>query len=88
MDIELALRSEQLDNDNTINAVIPGKTLSEVSKILEDDDENVNITFTPNHILFNLGKTKIISRLLEGEFIKYNSIIPEEYNLKIIAKRA
>ncbi|MEA4826721.1 MAG: DNA polymerase III subunit beta [Clostridium sp.] len=84
----LALRSNNIDNEDIINAVIPGKTLSEVSKILSEEDENVNITFTPNHILFNLGQTKIISRLLEGEFIKYNSIIPEEYNLKVIAKRS
>ncbi|NMM62030.1 DNA polymerase III subunit beta [Clostridium sp. P21] len=83
----LALKSENLDTDNVISAVIPGKTLSEVSKILEENDENVNITFTPNHILFSIAETKIISRLLEGEFIKYSSIIPEEYNLKIIAKR-
>lgn len=83
----LALKTENIDNDNDINAVIPGKTLNEVSKILEDSDELVNITFTPNHILFSIGETKIISRLLEGEFIKYNSIIPEDYNLKVIAKR-
>ena len=83
----MALKNENVDNDNTLNAVIPGKTLSEVSKILVEEDETVNITFTPNHILFSLEKTKIISRLLEGEFIKYNSIIPEEYNLKITAKR-
>ncbi|WP_446898169.1 DNA polymerase III subunit beta [Clostridium sp. LBM24168] len=83
----LALRSENLKNENEINAVIPGKTLNEVSKILEDNEENVDITFTPNHILFNLGKTKIVSRLLEGEFIQYNSIIPEEFNSKVIAKR-
>ncbi len=84
----VAFRSERVDNDSSITAVIPGKTLSEVSKILEETDENVNITFTPNHILFNIGKTKVISRLLEGEFIKYSSIIPEEYNLKITAKRS
>jgi DNA polymerase-3 subunit beta len=83
----LALRSNEIENENTINAVIPGKTFSEVAKILSEDDVNVNITFTPNHILFNLGETKIISRLLEGEFIKYNSIIPEEYNLQVTAKR-
>ncbi|KGM98145.1 DNA polymerase III subunit beta [Clostridium botulinum] len=84
----LALRSNMIDNENTISAVIPGKTFNEVSKILSEDEKNVNITFTPNHILFNLGETKIISRLLEGEFIKYNSIIPEEYKLKVNAKRA
>ena len=57
----VAFRSESVDNDSSINAVIPGKTLSEVSKILEETDDNVNITFTANHILFNIGKTKVIS---------------------------
>jgi DNA polymerase III subunit beta len=85
--LRLALRNEEVDNDTSISAVIPGKTLSEVSKILEDSEESVNITFTQNHILFNLGETKIISRLLEGEFINYNSIIPDEYNLKVVVKR-
>jgi DNA polymerase-3 subunit beta len=82
----LALKSESIDSDSSIKAVIPGKTLSEVVKILEDEGE-VNITFTSNHILINLGETKIISRLLEGEFIKYTSIIPEEYSLKITVER-
>lgn len=85
--LRLALRNEYVDNDTSISAVIPSKTLSEVSKILEDSEESVNITFTQNHILFNLGETKIISRLLEGEFINYNSIIPDEYNLKVTVKR-
>ncbi|WMJ80072.1 DNA polymerase III subunit beta [Clostridium sp. MB40-C1] len=84
----LALRSNNIDNDNTINAVIPGKTLNEVAKILSEDEESVKITFTPNHILFNLGQTKIISRLLEGEFIRYTAILPEEFNSQVIAKKA
>lgn len=84
----LAVRHEYMETEKTISAVIPGKTLSEVSKILNDDESIVNITFTTNHILFNLGSTKIISRLLEGEFIKYNSIIPDEYKLKVTAKKA
>lgn len=79
----LALRSEFIDINNTINAVIPGKTLTEVAKILEDSNEIVNITFTPNHILFNMKETKVISRLLEGEFIKYDALLPKEHKLLI-----
>jgi len=83
----VAVRTENINNDNVINAVIPGKTLNEVAKILEESDEPVHITFTPNHILFNLGNTKVLSILLKGEFIKYESIIPNEYNLKAIVKK-
>lgn len=83
----VAFRSEQIQETNRKQAVIPGKTLNEISKILKDSDDEVQITFTQNHILFNFGNTKVISRLLEGDFIKYDSIIPKEHNLKITAKR-
>ncbi|MBU5592415.1 DNA polymerase III subunit beta [Clostridium sp. MSJ-4] len=83
----LAIRNEYIDTENSISAVIPGKTLNEVAKVLEDTNEIANITFTTNHILFNLGVTKIISRLLEGEFIKYSSIIPQEFNLKVTVNK-
>ncbi|AQR92751.1 DNA polymerase III subunit beta [Clostridium saccharoperbutylacetonicum] len=83
----LAIKSEFLDNDMDIEVVIPGKTLIEVSKILEDIDEIVDITFTNNHILFNLEKTKIISRLLEGKFINYNSLLPQEHKLFVNVNR-
>ncbi len=83
----VAFRSEDIDCENNKEAVIPGKTLNEISKILNDSDNDVQITFTKNHILFNFGNTKVISRLLEGEFIKYSSIIPHEYNLKVTVKR-
>ncbi len=84
----LAIRSEFLDTDLDIEVVIPGKTLNEVSKILEDTDEIVYVTFTNNHILFNLEKTKIISRLLEGKFINYTSLLPQEHKLLVKVDRS
>ncbi|ADL49793.1 DNA polymerase III subunit beta [Clostridium cellulovorans] len=83
----LALKKETIDTEQEFSAVIPGKTLHEVVKILEDEGD-VDITFTTNHILFNLGETKVVSRLLEGEFIKYQAIIPEEHELSISVNRA
>lgn len=79
----LAVKSEFLDNDNDIEVVIPGKTLNEISKILEDISDIVKITFTNNHILFNLSETKVISRLLDGKFVNYDSLLPQEYKILI-----
>lgn len=79
----LAVRSEFLDNDNEIEVVIPGKTLNEVSKILEDISDIVKITFTNNHILFNLNNTKVISRLLDGKFVNYSSLLPQEHKILV-----
>ncbi len=83
----LAVRNELLDVDNNIEVVIPGKTLNEVSKILEDNNDIVKITFTNNHILFNINNTKIISRLLDGKFVNYISLLPQEYKLLVNVKK-
>lgn len=83
----LSLKKVELENASNINAVIPGKTLNEISKIIEPSEEKVKITFTPNHILFNLGNTKVISRLLDGEFVNYRQIIPQEHKLKVKVNR-
>ncbi|VYU66506.1 DNA polymerase III subunit beta [Clostridium tertium] len=83
----LAIRTEFLDNENDIEVVIPGKTLNEVSRILEDVSDIVKITFTDNHILFNLSSTKIISRLLDGKFVNYSSLLPQEYKILLDVKK-
>lgn len=82
----LALKKESIEFDEEVNAVIPGKTLNEVVKILGEDDD-VTLTFNENHVLFTINETRIISRLLEGEFIKYNSIIPEEHKSTVIVDK-
>ncbi|KRQ85941.1 DNA polymerase III subunit beta [Caloramator mitchellensis] len=84
----LSLKKVELEDAGNISAVIPGKTLNEISKIIEPSEEKVKITFTPNHILFNLGNTKVISRLLDGEFVNYRQIIPQEYKTKLKAKKS
>lgn len=79
----MAVKTNNILNDVSIKAVIPGKTLSEIGKILDDKDEAVNIFISKNQILFQTGETTIISRLLEGEFINYQQLIPNEHKIKI-----
>lgn len=79
----MALCRSEADISNDISAVIPAKTLNEVGKILSDTDDELSITFAKNHILFTIANTRVISRLLEGEFINYRQIIPEEYKLRV-----
>jgi DNA polymerase-3 subunit beta len=83
----MAVKSCEILNDNNIKAVIPGKTLLELGKLLDDSEDEVNIFISKNQILFQTEDTTIISRLLEGEFINYNQLIPEEYKIKIRLER-
>lgn len=80
----LALRREIIENkDNNFSFVVPGKSLSELFKIIEDNDEEINIYFTDKHAMFEFGQTKVVTRLLIGDFLEYNKIIPEESKLKV-----
>ena len=63
--------------------VIPGRALFEISKIIGGEDNTVNITLGERKVLFDLGYTRIITKLLDGEFINYSQIIPAEYITRI-----
>lgn len=82
----LALRNASVNPSATGRAVIPGKTLSEVGKIISSmtGEDFIRLAFTDKHILFEVGAVRIISRLLEGEFIKYGQIIPKDNKSKVI----
>ena len=82
----LALRKLPISSDSEFNALIPGKTLNEVSRILGDEGE-VKLTLDKTHISFEIGETRVIARMLEGEFIKYRSIIPATYATMIRVNR-
>ncbi len=55
--------------------VIPGATLRELLKILKDEDQPVDIIVSDRHVLFDFGYFKVYTRLLEGEFLRYEAII-------------
>ncbi len=64
--------------------VVPGKTLNEVSKILPGGAENdVTISFTPKHIVFEFENTTVVSRLIEGEYFKIDQMLSSDYETKV-----
>lgn len=72
----------------SIKVVVPGKTLSEVSKILTGSTEDeVRIFFTANHILFEFNDTVVVSRLIEGEYFKINQMVSTDYETKVVINK-
>ena len=62
-----------------VKVVIPGKTLNEIGKILPVEADSVTSFYvTDKHILFELENCIVVSRLLEGEFIKYDNMFTKE----------
>ena len=80
----LALRSIYLPvKVSDFKAVIPGKTLNEINKILSDSFENIKIGIAKNQALFEMENCKIVSRTLDGEFLNYKSVIPNTWETRI-----
>ena len=81
----ISIRKIRLKNSYAPKKVIvPGKTLNEVSKILPGGAENdVTISFTDKHIVFDFENTTVVSRLIEGEYFKIDQMLSSDYETKV-----
>lgn len=82
----LALRKAKVESNSseTYNVVIPGKSLTELSKILDDSHNLVNIVITNNQILFKAKHLLFFSRLLDGNYPDTSRLIPSESKTDVI----
>ena len=81
----LALRKLKLEDEDIEdkNVIIPGKALSELNKIVSDSEDDINIFFASNQVLFKVGHINFISRLLEGNYPDTTRLFPENYETKL-----
>ena len=71
------------ENYEPRRVVVPGKTLSEISKILSGEtDKYVNIFFTQKHIVFEFDNTTVVSRLIEGNYFPIENMLSSDYETK------
>lgn len=85
----IAIRNLELkDNCPVLKVVVPGKTLSEISKIISGEgSEMVTINFSSNYILFEFDQTVVLSRLIEGEYFQIDQMLSSDYDTKIEINR-
>ena len=72
----------------TLKFVVPAAALKEAEKILGDTDDPCTFFLGSKHILFTIGEATLVCRLLEGEFIRYRQILPEEWQTRVTVERA
>lgn len=85
----VSIRNVNINGNNSVfKAIIPGKSLNEISKILSNELEDmVNIYFTDNHVLFEFDDTTVVSRLIEGEYFRIDQMISNDYETKVNVAR-
>lgn len=81
----ISIRNIELkESYSPLKVVVPGKTLQEISKILTGEAEDmVDIFFADNHILFEFNETKVVSRLIEGEYFHIDQMLSSDYDTKV-----
>jgi DNA polymerase-3 subunit beta len=80
----LALRRQELEEELPEETfLIPGKALNEIQPILSETG-NVAIYTTKNHIEFDMGDVKLVSRLIQQDFMNYESILPKTSTTEVV----
>ena len=75
------------DGVEVVKAIIPGKVLNELSRILPDDDAFCNMLIDKNKMQCTFGNIRLSSGLLAGEYIDYRRILPSDFKTEAKANR-
>ncbi|HEY8108900.1 MAG TPA: DNA polymerase III subunit beta [Patescibacteria group bacterium] len=81
---ELSMQFEKSAPEE-LKVVVPAKALAELGRIVET--EEVTVRTAENQVQFETEHVRLVSRLLEGEFPKYDQIVPEKLTTKAVVKR-
>ena len=86
----MAVKKITIDEPATtpLRAIIPTKTLAEVSRLLPTDNPAmINIIWNRTQIVFNFESIYIISRLIEGTYPEYEKVIPSQFDSSAVIDR-
>ena len=86
----MAVARENIKNSQAQNIIISAKILNEIGKIVsetETNQENVDLYINNNMATFELEDTKVVLRILEGEFVRYQDILPKDSNTRIVVNK-
>ena len=75
----LAIAHAIIKENIKFKVVIPGKNMNEILRILETNDEPISISLSGNLASFVFKNCRILSNVLDGEFMNYKSYIPSQF---------
>lgn len=85
----MAITREEMKNKEKKRIIVAARILNEINKIISENEESkeIYLVLDEKKAVFLLDETKIVLRLLEGDFIKYNDILPKEYKSRLKVNR-
>ena len=70
--------------ERTLKFVAPAAALKEVEKILGDTEDPATFYPGSKHILFTIGDATLVCRILEGEFLDWRRVLPQNNPVKLV----
>ena len=67
--------------------VVPGKTVAEIGRMLDEGDGSAALTFSRTHMKADMGGTVLISRLIDSDYIDYKRILPKACKTRVLVDR-
>ena len=65
------------------NLIITTRTVNELTRLLDDDEEPIDLSFSNNNVIFSRGNTILLSRLIEGQYPNYEQVVPKEFSTSL-----
>ncbi len=59
--------------------IVPGKILLEIMRMIHDTEDDITLSLARKHVIFRVGAYTYFSRLIDGEYLNYKRIMPEEF---------
>jgi DNA polymerase-3 subunit beta len=78
----LCLRKGNFKLNNQYN--VDGDLLKNTLKVIDKTNKIINIDFSKDYAVITIDNTVIISKLIEGAYVKYHQLLPEDYNTKVV----
>jgi DNA polymerase-3 subunit beta len=68
--------------------IVPSKALSELNRLLQDQEDPVQVTFNANktQVLFKLKDIELVAQLIQGTFPDYSRLIPKEWGSRAVVE--
>ncbi len=65
-----------------VNLLVPSTALQDLLRIIGDKDDEVKVYADTQQVLFTVGDSELISRLVDGNYPDYRKLIPAEFSIK------
>ena len=82
----MAVANEKTDDNQSTDIIISARILNEINKILSEndsEDENVELILDEKKAVILTEDSRIILRMIEGNFLKYRDLLPADFKTRV-----